>query len=480
MRYLILMHRYLGTAVGVLMLGWCLTGIVMMYVRYPALPQSQRLRQLQPLQWRDCCRIDTATLPPAGSLAGFQVENLGTRAVLQLQRNDGPPQLIDLIDGRAILTISPTQAREVAHAGVPQTPRLLGLIEYDEWTVSGEFNAERPLYLFALDDPSGTRIYISARSGRSVQITTTRQRFWNWIGAVPHWLYFTQLRHRPALWTQVVIGTSLAGCFLSLFGIYLGVRQFLRRPPGRWSGFRGLLYWHHVPGLIFGVFALTFVASGLISMNPWGFLDSTARYPGVEALLGPPTLATPVRDTLRNLAALPLPTGTVALYSSWLWGEPYLIAARRDGSRIRMNLDGSAAPLTASDWTRIARTLTGKLTRPPQLLTDGDEYYLSRPGVAAQLPVYRLILDDAEHTRFYLDPVTGAPLAALDSDGRWYRWLHRGLHTLDVSAVLRSRPLWDVVMIMLLLGVGAIAGTGTWLGWRHYLRTPGCKKRHED
>jgi len=67
-------------------------------------------------------------------------------------------------------------------------------------------------------------------------LTTARERFWNWLGAVPHWLYFTELRRHPNIWSQVLIVTSLLGCFLA------------------------------------GVIALTWVLSGLLSMNPWGWL----------------------------------------------------------------------------------------------------------------------------------------------------------------------------------------------------------------
>jgi hypothetical protein len=470
MRYLILIHRYLGTAVGILMIIWCLTGIVMMYVRYPELSPAERLQRLQPLRWQGCCQIGAMSLPQPGSIEAFQIENLGARPVLHLQLPDGPARVIDLTDGHPIAGITAAEAAAVAQAATPQTPRLLDRISYDEWTVSGEFDGARPLYRFALDDPAGTQLYVSSKSGRIMQITTANLRFWNWLGTVPHWLYFTQLRRQPALWSRVVIGTALAGCFLTALGLYIGVRQFLRRPAGRWSAYRGVLYWHHVPGLIFGVFALTWVASGLISMNPWGFLDRTSLYPKVDALIGAPTSGSDVNDALRTLAALPLTADVVAVSSSWLWGQPYLIESHRDGSRVRVHLDGSPAPLTPADWQRVGQTLSGKAGPPPELLTDGDAYYRSRPGVTARLPVYRLILEDAQHTRFYLDPVTGGPIEAMDSDTRWYRWLHRGLHTLDFAAVLRVRPLWDVLMIVLLAGVTGLCATGTWLGWRRYLR----------
>ncbi len=454
------------------MVGWCLTGIVMMYVRYPQLSQADRLQHLQPVDWRGCCAASASSLADGASVAAFQVESLAGRPELRVQFANGSRQLIDLINGRTLSAVSPQDAARVASgygADARRPARLLGLTSYDQWTVSGEFNRARPLYLYALDDPAGTQVYVSARTGQVIQVTTRLQRLWNWVGAVPHWLYFAQLRRDPALWSRVVIWTSVAGCFLAGFGIYIGLRQFLRRPAGRWSAYRGVLYWHHVPGLIFGLFALTWVASGLISMNPWGFLDSTSALPALDALTGPPLSGTQVKQALRFLGAASLPQ-VVAVESTALWGQPFLTATRTDGTRSRINPDGVSMPLTAAEWTRIALTLGGKGAASPQLLTAGDAYYYSRPGVAAQFPVYRLILNDAQTTRLYVDPVSGTVVNRIDRDSRWYRWLHLGLHTLDFSAATRARPVWDILMLLLLAGVTLICGTGTWMGWRRYMR----------
>ena len=470
MRYLILIHRYLGTAVGIVMVGWCLSGVVMMYVRYPELSHAGRLRHLQPLDWQGCCAAGTKSVADDASVEAFQIESLAGRPVLHLQFADRHVQLRDLFNGQAISRVSIPQATALARGATAQPARLLGLIDYDEWTVSGDFNQARPLYLFALDDASGTRVYVSIRTGRMVQVTTSRQRFWNWLGAVPHWLYFAQLRRNVAWWNQVVIWTSLAGCFLTLSGLYIGIRQFLRRPAGRWSAYRGLLYWHHLPGLVFGLFALTWVASGLISINPWGFLDSQASHSALDALLGPPTSGAQVNEELRRLSGTVLPRGIVAIESARLWGQPYLLATDNNGIRQRLDAGGSAQPLRDADWRRIAKTLGAATASAPELIATGDSYYYSRPGVPQPFPVRRLILNDRDRTRYYLDPVTGTPLGVIDSDARWYRWLHRGLHTLDFSAAVRSRPLWDAVMLVLLAGVTLLCGTGTWLGWRRYIR----------
>jgi len=41
-RFLFVSHRYLGIGVGLLMVMWCLSGIVMMYVSFPELDAQSR------------------------------------------------------------------------------------------------------------------------------------------------------------------------------------------------------------------------------------------------------------------------------------------------------------------------------------------------------------------------------------------------------------------------------------------------------
>ncbi len=50
------------------------------------------------------------------------------------------------------------------------------------------------------------------------------------------------------------------------------------------------------------------------------------------------------------------------------------------------------------------------------------------------------------------------------------RWLHEGLHRLDFFPGLRSRPIWDVLVLTLLAGVTGVCGTGAFLGLRRLLR----------
>jgi hypothetical protein len=330
-RLLFLLHRYLGIAVGILMAIWCLSGVVMMYVSYPSLNEHDRLHALPAIEWSGCCRIEDQVFNGGASVSDFELEMLGGRPVLSL-RTDGANRLIDLTTGTAIERVPPEQAAAVAQAigetgasGAPRlfdVPRLLDVVDYDQWTVSGDFNHDRPLYRFALADPSRTEVYISSATGRAVQATTAHQRFWNWVGAVPHWLYFIELRHKPHIWTQVVIVASLVGCFLVVTGLYIGLHQLMHRPAGRFSPYEGFNLWHHVAGLVFGVFTLTWILSGLLSMNPWGLLQGAGAGKERALLRGtPPVTGTEINSALQAIAAA-RPGGLVSIKIAPLNGRP--------------------------------------------------------------------------------------------------------------------------------------------------------------
>lgn len=469
MRWFFLIHRYLGIGIGVLMLLWCVSGFVMMYVYYPELSARERLQHVRPIDWRACCVVSDSSLADDAHIARFRVEMVGATAMLSLEPVGGAPMLINLADGHVMAGLPERDAESVA-MGFSQTaggPRLKRLVDRDQWTVSGEFNPLRPLYLFALADAAGTQLYVSSVTGKVVQVTTARQRFWNWLGAIPHWLYFTRLRANTGLWSQVVIWTSLAGSFLTFIGLYIGVRQFLRRPALKWSPYRGVLLWHHVPGLIFGVLLLTWVLSGLFSMNPWGFLDSDAPGRANTVLRGEPLTGLQVKTTIQSLMGLARLPDIVTVESAPLQGQLYLAATTAGGARWRFDSAGRSARISGATWDQLARSLgAGEL----HLVTEPDAYYFDRHDDHVLFPVYRIISAAPQRTRYYLDPLTGGLLASFDSNARWYRWLHQGLHTLDFTPGLRARPGWDFLMVLLLSGATLIAATGAYIGVRRILR----------
>ena len=69
-------------------------------------------------------------------------------------------------------------------------------------------------------------------------------------------------------------------------------------------------------------------------------------------------------------------------------------------------------------------------------------------------------------TRYYIDPKTAASSANYSARGWVNRWLYHGLHSLDFPWLYKYRPLWDIVVISLMLGGTALCVTSLVLTWR--------------
>jgi hypothetical protein len=307
-----------------------------------------------------------------------------------------------------------------------------------------------------MNDGRGTDIYVSRHSGQVVQRTTATSRLLNWLGAIPHWLYPAILRQNTKLWSQVVIWTSLLGVFLTVAGLYLGIVAW-RSSRGRLSPYRGLMRWHHVTGLIVGILTLTWVASGLLSMNPWGLLES-APDTRVERLLGPPPSLAEVEATIAAVSARSPTVRQIRLAA--FDGNAFVMA---DGRR----LDPSGRPTALADIELIA---VGQRLGPiasQGMMVSEDAYYFSHHD-SVTLPVWRVVRNDG--ARYYLDPRSGALLASEDGAAQQYRWLHLGLHRLDFVPGWNRGAGWAATMVLLLLSVSASVGTGVWLAWRRLRR----------
>jgi len=470
LRSILFLHRWLGIVVGLVMTIWCLSGFVMMYSPYPSLTSQEQLRGLAPLQLPPAQALQRAGPLPDTAISAARVEMAAGRPILRVTPS-GPPQPpiaqmratpsnIDLATGRPLETDTPGRAMAVAASfaqqfGISGSPRSAELVEKDQWVVQ---TSARHQPLHRVDFPEGETLYV-AGTGEVVQQTTRAERILGWLGAVPHWLYPTVLRQNGPLWSQVVIWTSTVGIFLTVTGLWVGIARLKRNREGRiGSPFRGIWWWHHMSGLFFGLLTLTWVTSGLFTMNPWGFLDSMAGLEERERLVGEPVRWGEVSQALAQLDTLP--EGTVRLEAAPLGGQLYLTAIRVDGSQTRLDPAGRPAPLSRGELVRALAN--GPPVASLELLRGEDSYYYSHKSPLT-LPVWRAVLDDAEQTRLYIDPVSGRLLRAFDSNARASRWLRNGLHSLDF-AFLRQRPVWDLVVVPLLALVTFLCGTGTWMG----------------
>jgi uncharacterized iron-regulated membrane protein len=140
-------------------------------------------------------------------------------------------------------------------------------IEYDQWTVSGEFNRDRPLDRIALNDDVGTEVYLSSSTGAVVLTTTRSTRVANYLGSIPHWIYPAPLRHHAGVWRALLWGLSLLGTIGAAIGIIIGIVKLGVAIRDRAWPYQGLQAWHHALGLIFAPFILMWIFSGFLSLG---------------------------------------------------------------------------------------------------------------------------------------------------------------------------------------------------------------------
>jgi hypothetical protein len=440
----------------------------MMYVQYPAMDLSERLQGLQVFSI-------PARLPENASssefdtlVSDFVIESTSVGVVLRAHFVDGRYRTFILnssewIDDWSDNALAATARQYASNRGWSESVRNV-IIDRDQWTVQAGYDRHRPLHKFANDD--GQEWYVSSRSGEVVQTTTARERLWNWLGSVTHWLYPTALRRHGKVWAQTVIWLTIFALFLTITGITIGVKQFRKRRMGGRSPYSGLALWHHYAGLVFGIFTLTWLISGMFSMNPWGTLETGSTVSERALLNG---VNAPVVDVLAFVRSVgdSVPDGTVRLESSYWLGNGYVTTFDRDGRRLRIARGGLSGGIRESDIREASADLREAAPAQIKLITTGDDYYYNH-HMRRELPVYRVTYSNGEV--FYLSAYTGSLLRYVDSNARGYRWLFNALHTGDFSKFTRSRPAWDILILLLLAGVTTGVATGVYLAIKRVAR----------
>jgi hypothetical protein len=479
-RLLIFVHRWLGVALCALFLVWFPSGIGMMYWDYPSVSPADRLDHAPAL---DPSRIKLSPAEAAAVLgdeqpASIRLNTFDGRPVYRLGRGDGSMVYADT--GEEQIEVSKEMMNRIAASwtGQPSSGAVVTLIEeVDQWTLQGGFRNLQPVWKYAW--PDGEQVYISELTGEVVQYTTTGSRLGAYVGAIPHWLYFTPLRKNAALWNRIVIWTSGVGTIATILGLAVGVWMYSPGKRYRYRGqptsipYRGQKRWHTVLGLAFGLGAATWVFSGLLSMDPFPMprANSGGRRGGgalSQALRGrPPRVgafaAKHPREALAQLAPLPvkeLELTTVA-------GTPVYVAHLARGESRIVPLDGQPfASFEAPRIFEIVRTATAKEGGADLAVLDQyDRYYLDRRRTRP-LPVVLAQLHDETSTRYYIDLKTARVVGSYSSANWISRWLYHGLHSLDFPWLYNYRPLWDVVVITFMTGGTALAVTSLILAWR--------------
>lgn len=392
--------------------------------------------------------------------------------VLGTDGQGGAPlwRAVDARSGQMLLPLSVEAGRAVAEAFSGRRAVYSEVLERDQWTVPQGLNPYRPLLRVELDGPGGLELYVSLAAAVVVRDTRRAERFWNWLGAVPHWIYFTELRQYPQAWHNVIVWLSIPGVVLSVTGIVLGMwHLFLNR--SRWIPYRRFwMRWHHISGLVAAIFTLTWIFSGLLSMNPFSVFSPRAALPAEHAQWLGPKAAVTLNPAQAQAAASGVQAREIDVLqvAGQAWYRLRDVAAQ---ALVRADGAGDLMPQpTLPDETvqaslRALRPGDAILTR----LTAYDELYYAREITdntphARPLPVWRARWADG--VTVYADPASAQLLLRADASNRWQRVLYAGLHSFDFAPLLARPWLRDTLIVLLSLLGTALCVTSCVIAWR--------------
>src|SRR5690348_2494598 len=529
-KLLIYSHRWLGIGIITMFLVWTLSGVILLYYGHPQLTTGERLLRLQPIDF------STATVTPAQAAAKagikpyrVRLSMYNGRPVYRLTRvSIGNWSAVYADTGEVLPRMSREQALKWMKQFVPEYASTMTYDAYlespDEFTRIPTLAGYVPLHRIAMNDPAGTEYYISEKSNEIVQKTDRRGRILAISGYVLHNLFF--FRQRP-WWTAMLDWIAWAAMLMVVTGIAVGVWRVALKPRFRHKGalsytpYSSWMKWHHYAGLIFGLFSISWILSGMIPISTfpipgWTNVSKRVESNGEGFIMGTPTISP--RSTMTKEMARAITGGPLNLQSLQVEdmrnaiakiqerfapkeleliqfrGEPYFLAYQpptskaeaerwttnnainmvnlpQDNPHLFVSIRHSEKGVTASfskevmeQASREAMPNVAVIDR--QWLTDYDDYYhqttasfeLGRHKPAYVLPVLRVRYNDENQTWLYFTPSL-AQMVKFDKRDRANRWAYYGLHVMDWPGLFNRRPLWDIVTLALLAGLAAISIT---------------------
>ena len=502
---LILSHRYIGIPLSFLFVVWFASAFVMIYAGgMPRVTPAMRIEGAKPLE------IDRITVTPwqAVGLLGYspfeaKLRTVLDRPVYEFPEVRAPSTFIWADTGEFLDELTPEQGAQIAadfldipvaafsYTGLVTTP--------DQWTIASP--NELPLFKYTVDDEYGTEAYVSPTKAEVTVYTTRESRLLAWLGTIPHWFYFADLRANQPLWYDIVVWTSGIGCILAILGLIMSFTQWRKVRPfslQKAIPYKGMMRWHYILGTVFGIFVLTWAFSGLLSMEPFSWsnarglpVNEGVYQEGILELDAFPAIDAPQwRQLVANNA---IDDDIKEVEFRWIGGEPYFLAnfsntSSNTGSmdmskRDRLHqpyyiigqLESGSLLINAREFrvqdgfdseelvAKLAASVDGAEVTEYTLLDEYDDYYYSRNN-QLPLPVLRIKFDDPAESWIYVDPKKAELLSLIHSYSRVERWLYSGLHSLDFAFWYHKRPLWDIGVILLLAGGLAVSFIGLYFG----------------
>jgi hypothetical protein len=319
-------------------------------------------------------------------------------------------------------------------------------------------------------------------------------------------------------WTAMLM--ALSGIVLGIWRVAFKPR-FRHKGVLSFTPYSGWMKWHHYAGLVFGLLSISWILSGMIPITTfpipgWAQVAKRVESNGEGFIMGTPAVSpasTMTKEMARAITGGPLNLQRLEMENLrkaigriqasfapkemeliQFRGEPYFLAYQppttkeaaehwttnnainlvnlpQDNAHLFVSIRhperGVGASFSKEVMEQASREAMPKVpVIASEWLTEYDNYYhqtttsfeLGRHKPAYVLPVLRVRYNDENQTRLYFTPSLGQ-MVKFDKRDRANRWLYYGLHAMDWPGLFNRRPLWDMVTIVLLAGLGAMSVT---------------------
>lgn len=468
-------HRILGTVLSILFLVWFLSGFVMIYHTFPKVANKDKYAHMSPLQHVTTCKDSALSHFADSTILNLNLKKFAQTPVFELRTQSNLYKIAADTNSLYIPQLSYNQLEQYA-AQWSQSPiiRIDTLRELDQWIPFGRLKKEFPIYKFYFGDKEEHQLYVSSASGEPLQFTSKDSRFWAWIGAIPHWVYFTSLRQDGAKWTSTVIWLSGLGCIMCITGIIIGIWVYVnqyRRKKKLQTPYRKFAYkWHHILGFVFGFFVFMFTFSGMMSLvdvPQWLVKthDSTIQrklYSPQKIKLDNYTL-----DLRKVLEAYPQQVKSI----EWAaFGTKPIYKVVANNRLITIDASSQEVKLLLLNKSEIEAYLSSSHAEEVKvsLMEEYDNYYVGLSG-HLPLPVYKAEVNDSDNSTYYIKPKNGT-VRYFNTNSRVHKWMYQGLHSFKIKSLVDRPVLWNIIMWTTMLGGTIVSITGVWLGFKYIKR----------
>jgi uncharacterized iron-regulated membrane protein len=485
---IIQIHKLSGSLLSLMFVVWFISGIVLIFEGFPHASREERFLHLSAFESDQFQNIQAPSSLFKGKLA-FELYH--GKPVYRVYAGKKAQKVYDAKSLEPIDHFSIADAKDICTSfkGFP-VERIEEEKELDQWVPWSYYKPLLPFYKCYVSDPSHTVLYISKKSGEIIQETNRKSRWMGRIGAIPHWIYFKQLRTRISKWRLVVIILASLGLVISLSGIYAGVIRKKSAKLNRLTPYKKFWYkWHHLVGFFFGFFVFTFVLSGLISVTSipdWmvGVKSSEEIQIQWDQKLditqfkntSPQEIyhALRIKEDVRKIEwhiVLNQPQFWV-FYENYQIPEVYVL---RNEQIVPLQ------PYSINDIQLQAKKIIGDLPFAIHKQEGYDYYYSSSAMLYMPLPAYKIEVGDTSGTWLYINPTNGDLVKSMTKNTRLRRWLYRFLHTFDSPFLKKHESLRKSILLILSLAglVVSISGLVLSVKWfkrklKKYKRNKAC------